>query len=318
MGKASNETQATLRLLCYALLAVIGLLVVVRLFSNYVIGKHGGLSVVLVPVTVLYWIWKRYHQTKSRSEQEALLAQHQSFAAEVERAWERSHTHDAERRRAPPRTQQRGDWDSTAELAKAKSSQLEAEAASTKKKKKKKKDDEEEEEVFYVDDAVEAKVVEDLEDFLGHSRLRQALKNTANDMRESRQRRQEKKAPKPVPPVPAPAVKEKEAKQQVQADSKLTEKETRKPEKAAKSKAKAAENGKPKAERVKAVPPPPTPVEPLPHKAAAQAAAQAAALAAGKGKSETHSSGKGYRKGNGKGEASKGKGKSGAAKVPSG
>jgi len=245
MGKAANETQATLRLLGYALSVALIILIVVRLLSTYVIGNQSILSVTMVSATSLYWIWKRYQQTKWRSEQETLLAQHQSFAAEVERAWERSHTHDVERRRGATRSQPRGpNPDVEVPDRNGKSQQLEVEA-STKKKKKKKKEDQEEEEIFFVDDDVEAKVVEDLEDFLQHSSLRQALKNTANGMRESQQRRQEK-APKPLLPQKVKVPEQK------LTGGDIAQASNSKPEKAtAKAKAKA-EKGNAKAENGKA------------------------------------------------------------------
>uniref|UniRef100_A0A7S4VVY0 Uncharacterized protein n=1 Tax=Alexandrium monilatum TaxID=311494 RepID=A0A7S4VVY0_9DINO len=62
-------------------------------------------------------------------------------------------------------------------------------AAPTAKKKKKKKV----EEAIVVEDELEAEVVEDLEDFLQHSRLRSALKSTAGVIRESQRRQEEKR-----------------------------------------------------------------------------------------------------------------------------
>ncbi|CAK9075733.1 unnamed protein product [Durusdinium trenchii] len=136
----------------------------------------------------------------------ALLMQHRAFAAEVERAWERSHSNDLERRKAPHR-------EVPSSHAPAPGVRAVGETAEGSKKRKKKKRAESEE-TFIVDDELEAEVVEDLEDFLEHSRLRQTLKKTADELRVSQQRKDKKasgaleadakKAPEPkVPPAKA-------------------------------------------------------------------------------------------------------------------
>ncbi|CAE7354414.1 PIP5K4 [Symbiodinium sp. CCMP2456] len=197
MSKA-NTPQA-LRLLAYSLTGIGVFFILLHLLLTYVLGSPGMVTVVLTVVMSGVWIFQRSQQFRARNEQEALLMQHRAFAAEVERAWERSHAHEAERRRPAstvpvPMTQTAG-------------------AESTAKKRKKKKSREDGEETFIVDDELEAEVVEDLEDFLQHSRLRQALKKTADDLRESQKRKEDKtRAPPPAPTSEAPEPKQAAAK----------------------------------------------------------------------------------------------------------
>eukprot|EP00930_Biecheleria_cincta_P015413 TRINITY_DN12874_c0_g1_i1.p1 TRINITY_DN12874_c0_g1~~TRINITY_DN12874_c0_g1_i1.p1 ORF type:complete len:435 (+),score=131.53 TRINITY_DN12874_c0_g1_i1:25-1329(+) len=200
---AMNETQASLRLLSLALGGAILVLMVVQLLSTYVLGA-GALSLALGAAVFLFWQYQRSEQSRTKVEQEALLLQHQAFAAEVERAWERSHAHEAERRKVQNRTAARGSGESEVQQRSvpsqaSSSSQPSSKAvvppslgAAPKKKKKKKRDEDEEDEIFEVDDKLEAEVVDGLEDFLQHSRLRQTLKSTAQGMRESQGRKKEK------------------------------------------------------------------------------------------------------------------------------
>jgi len=198
MSKA-NTPQA-LRLLAYSLTGIGVFFILLHLLLTYVLGSPGMVTVVLTVVMSGVWIFQRSQQFRARNEQEALLMQHRAFAAEVERAWERSHAHEAERRRPAS---------STVPVPTAQT----AGAESTAKKRKKKKSREDGEETFVVDDELEAEVVEDLEDFLQHSRLRQALKKTADDLRESQKRKEDKtRAPPPAPTSEAPEPKKAAAK----------------------------------------------------------------------------------------------------------
>ncbi|CAJ1408381.1 unnamed protein product [Effrenium voratum] len=186
MSKA-NATQQSLRLLAYSLAGISAFFILLHLLLTYVLGGPGMITVALVLAVSAIWVFQR-SQFRALGQQEELLMQHRAFAAEVERAWERSHAHDERRkgREAP--------------------AQAHAPSAdgSTAKKRKKKKAREDDEETFIVDDELEAEVVEDLEDFLEHSRLRQALKKTADELRESQRRKEEKTSPAPPAQVQLP------------------------------------------------------------------------------------------------------------------
>eukprot|EP00931_Biecheleriopsis_adriatica_P117484 TRINITY_DN929_c0_g1_i2.p1 TRINITY_DN929_c0_g1~~TRINITY_DN929_c0_g1_i2.p1 ORF type:complete len:479 (-),score=118.71 TRINITY_DN929_c0_g1_i2:51-1487(-) len=217
MGKAPNATQQSLRLLAYSLGALAVLLFVVRVLLSYV---PGVLSFALVLVACLIWAMQRSENFKAKSEQEALLMQHRAFAQEVELAWERSH-HEAERRRGQSRHDAAGTASGRSDKSAISSQRQsqEVDSSTSSRKKKKKKANEDDEDLFIVDDELEAEVVEDLEDFLQHSRLRQTLKKTAGDMRESQKRKEEASAVKKIvlPPPVRPVEDKKPTKQEQKA-----------------------------------------------------------------------------------------------------
>eukprot|EP00435_Cladocopium_sp_Y103_P026686 s2074_g6.t1 len=184
MTKTINATQQSLRLLVYSLAGISVFFIVLRLLTTYVLGSPGMVTAALVLLVSLVWAAQRSQQFRAKNEQEALLMQHRAFAAEVERAWERSHANGLERRKAP---------NGVAVSVPSHTASSTAEGSSKKRKKKKRAEDGDEE-TFIVDDELEAEVVEDLEDFLEHSRLRQTLKKTADELRVSQKRKEDKKA----------------------------------------------------------------------------------------------------------------------------
>lgn len=206
MTKTINATQQSLRLLVYSLAGISIFFIVLRLLTTYVLGSPGMVTAALVLLVSLVWAAQRSQQFRAKNEQEALLMQHRAFAAEVERAWERSHANGLERRKAP-----------TAVAVSVPSHTASTVEGSSKKRKKKKRTEDGDEETFIVDDELEAEVVEDLEDFLEHSRLRQTLKKTADELRVSQKRKEDKKASalapeeeaKKVPETKAPSIKTK-------------------------------------------------------------------------------------------------------------
>ncbi|CAE8704599.1 unnamed protein product [Polarella glacialis] len=149
----------------------------------------------------LVWTAQRFHSDRAKTEHEpeALLLQHRVFAAEVERAWERSHIHEAERRKdqrpAVVSTQglQRSQATVRAAVPAAASGLAEGATLASKKAKKKRRKEEAEEDIFFVEDDLEAEVVQDLEDFLEHTQLRLALKKTADGLRQSQQKQEDRK-----------------------------------------------------------------------------------------------------------------------------
>lgn len=213
MTKTINATQQSLRLLVYSLAGISVFFIVLRLLTTYVLGSPGMVTAALVLLVSLVWAAQRSQQFRAKNEQEALLMQHRAFAAEVERAWERSHANGLERRKAP---------NGVAVSVPSHTASSTAEGSSKKRKKKKRAEDGDEE-TFIVDDELEAEVVEDLEDFLEHSRLRQTLKKTADELRVSQKRKEDKKAsalapeeePKKVPETKAPNIKTKKEAPQV-------------------------------------------------------------------------------------------------------
>lgn len=206
MTKTINATQQSLRLLVYSLAGISVFFIVLNLLTTYVLGSPGMVTAALVLLVSLVWAAQRSQQFRAKNEQEALLMQHRAFAAEVERAWERSHANGLERRKAP-----------NAVAVSVPSHTASTAEGSSKKRKKKKRTEDGDEETFIVDDELEAEVVEDLEDFLEHSRLRQTLKKTADELRVSQKRKEDKKTsalapeeePKKVPETKAPSVKTK-------------------------------------------------------------------------------------------------------------
>eukprot|EP00913_Durusdinium_trenchii_P010058 g9438.t1 len=98
-----NATQQSLRLLGLSLAGISAFFIILRLLLTYVLGSPGMVTAAVVSVISVLWAAQRSQHARARSEQEALLMQHRAFAAEVERAWERSHSNDLERRKAPHR-----------------------------------------------------------------------------------------------------------------------------------------------------------------------------------------------------------------------
>eukprot|EP00927_Polykrikos_kofoidii_P026573 TRINITY_DN23638_c0_g1_i1.p1 TRINITY_DN23638_c0_g1~~TRINITY_DN23638_c0_g1_i1.p1 ORF type:complete len:567 (-),score=128.39 TRINITY_DN23638_c0_g1_i1:25-1539(-) len=164
-------------------------------------------------------LYHRMRQWKSSTTQEELLVQHQTFFAEVERASERSRSQGStERRRGdvPMSAAEKplptvacshvvakpsGARPTAARATAASASrvvttqtgeQAQAPASSSKKKKAKKRAKEEEEDIVEVEDDVEADMVEDLEDFLRHSRLRDTIKKAASDVRDGHRKQEER------------------------------------------------------------------------------------------------------------------------------
>lgn len=182
MTKTINATQQSLLLLVYSLAGISVFFIVLNLLTTYVLGSPGMVTAALVLLVSLVWAAQRSQQFRAKNEQEALLMQHRAFAAEVERAWERSHANGLERRKAP-----------NAVAVSVPSHTASTAEGSSKKRKKKKRTEDGDEETFIVDDELEAEVVEDLEDFLEHSRLRQTLKKTADELRVSQKRKEDKK-----------------------------------------------------------------------------------------------------------------------------
>eukprot|EP00427_Karlodinium_veneficum_P042110 CAMPEP_0169250334 /NCGR_PEP_ID=MMETSP1016-20121227/36893_1 /TAXON_ID=342587 /ORGANISM="Karlodinium micrum, Strain CCMP2283" /LENGTH=474 /DNA_ID=CAMNT_0009331335 /DNA_START=162 /DNA_END=1583 /DNA_ORIENTATION=+ len=135
---------------------------------------------------------KNWKQWSSQAQQDAQVSEHRAFFAEVERAWERSHPERVERRhRERVKEFDQGPWDyrdNQKSVPARVQEQIDIEAS----KKKKRKGKKNEEDIVVVDDELEAEMVEDVEDFLLHSRLRDKIKGAAEDVRE-RQRRQEEK-----------------------------------------------------------------------------------------------------------------------------
>ncbi|CAE8667375.1 unnamed protein product, partial [Polarella glacialis] len=198
MVKGAFAPQAALRLLFYCLAATATLLFVVKTLLSYLDGP-GALTSLVAGVCGLVWTAQRFHSDRAKTEHEALLLQHRVFAAEVERAWERSHIHEAERRKdqrpAVVSTQglQRSQATVRAAVPAAASGLAEGATLASKKAKKKRRKEEAEEDIFFVEDDLEAEVVQDLEDFLEHTQLRLALKKTADGLRQSQQKQEDRK-----------------------------------------------------------------------------------------------------------------------------
>ena len=206
MTKTINATQQSLRLLVYSLAGISAFFITLRLLMTYVLGSQGMMTAASVLVVSLIWVAQSSQQFRAKGEQEALLMQHRAFAAEVERAWERSHANDLERRKAPHNHHNNHNHNHHTSVP-SQATNANAEGSS-KKRKKKKRAEEGDEETFIVDDELEAEVVEDLEDFLEHSRLRQTLKKTADELRLSQKRKEDKKAITAPPEVDAKKVPE--------------------------------------------------------------------------------------------------------------
>ncbi|CAJ1358967.1 unnamed protein product [Effrenium voratum] len=128
MSKA-NATQQSLRLLAYSLAGISAFFILLHLLLTYVLGGPGMITVALVLAVSAIWVFQR-SQFRALGQQEDLLMQHRAFAAEVERAWERSHAHDERRkgREAP---------------AQAHAPSADGSTAKKRKKKKAREDDEE-------------------------------------------------------------------------------------------------------------------------------------------------------------------------------
>lgn len=167
------------------MLSVVGaLLFVLKLVLSYLDTPGSATSAVTAVVVLLYSI-VRFQQWRVASEEEALRQKHLSFASEVEREFLRSQR-EQKKPAAPPSSQRTGGPPPAPSAAPGAA----APAAPKKPKKKKPKD---EEDLVYVEDDLEAEVVEDLEDFLQHSRLRGKLKQTYDDLRQAQRRAEEKK-----------------------------------------------------------------------------------------------------------------------------
>mmetsp|Transcript_46354 Transcript_46354/g.110374 ORF Transcript_46354/g.110374 Transcript_46354/m.110374 type:complete len:530 (+) Transcript_46354:64-1653(+) len=171
---SANAAQANLRLLFSTLACIGGVLWTLRKVLAF-LDSPGVASAVAVAVISTVVVLHKWQQRLAKAAQEALLLQHQSFYAEVEQAWSRSH---------PAEVERRCEGDST----EAKSAAAVPQTARRRRRARSK----EEEETIEVEDDLEAEFVEDLEDFLQHSRLRGTLKKATEDRRHSQQRQQER------------------------------------------------------------------------------------------------------------------------------
>lgn len=191
MGRSKpTDTENAVKMLFYSISGLGLVLWLLRLVGSY-LDSPGVASSLAIFVTLVYCGYKRWHEWTSQEKQDAQISEHRAFFAEVERAWERSHPERVERRhRERVREFEQGAWDyrDNEKPTPVVKEPVQSDTSKKKKKKGKKSQDD----IVVVDDEVEADMVEDVEDFLLHSRLRDKLKGAAEDVRE-RQRRQEEK-----------------------------------------------------------------------------------------------------------------------------
>lgn len=173
-------------LLCQLLVGVGILLCVIKLLFG-ALKTPGVFSSVTFLLVGLLWAAIRCRQWYGKAEQEALLQQHQVFAAEVDRAYWRSNQHEVERRQQRA-TRQPGESPRVEASPKVPPEVVDETLKKRKTKKKKSA-----QETFVVEDELEAELVEGVEDFLQHARLRNFLKQTTDDVRQSHKRQEEKK-----------------------------------------------------------------------------------------------------------------------------
>merc|ERR1711972_336696 len=104
MGKAPNP-QATLKLL-FTMLFVVGLTLFVAKNVFSLLESPGSVTSVMTVALAAVALFRKFHQLRSKAEQEAMLIQQQTFFSEVESAWQRSHPREIKHREMRERHQQ--------------------------------------------------------------------------------------------------------------------------------------------------------------------------------------------------------------------